>query len=422
MKTSIDRTHRAELGQLGLHNSIAYSFVVIGIALSLANCGPSINAKVQPKEPQPKVVKTEHVRRDTTRRNVEVVGTLAARDEVTISAQSEGVVLKIHADLGDFVKADQPLVEMDAEKLRYSLDQHKAALKSARTKYGATTSGELPAEKDTPDVRRAEVELAQARLTLQRTRDLFQSNIVSRQALDDIEVAYQTKQAAYELALQNARNLRADIDVADATAKLAARQLQDAVIRAPFDGYVQKRIVSVGQLVAPQSPVMALVRGGALKIVAEIPERFAPWVQLNQIVTFQVAAFPERTFDAKVTRISPTVNAQSRSFSLEAIADNSLLKPGTFARVHVATALTEHALTIPVSGVQYRFGVSRAFVVQNNVLAVRELKLGERHDDRVEVVEGLKEGETVALTDIDNLTDGMKVIVQGGAPMVQGGA
>jgi HlyD family secretion protein len=382
----------------------------------LAGCGRSSDAKVRPPEPKPKLVETERVRRDSMRRDVEVVGTLAAQDEVTISAQAEGIVFKVLADLGDTVKADQPLVELDQEKLRYSLDQQKATLARARTKYGAGPAGELPAEKDTPDVRRAEAELAQARQSYQRARDLWQSKLIARQAIDDAEAAYQTKQASYDLALQNARNLRADIDVAEATANLAARQLRDAFIRAPFDAYVQKRMVSTGQLVGPQTAVMILVRVGPLKITAEIPERMAPWVRVNQGVTFQADAFPGRTFNATISRISPAVNAQTRSFAFEAIANDSQLKPGTFARVHVETALTEQALTIPINSVQYRFGVSRTFVVQkNNTLAVREVKLGDRHGDRVEVVEGLKEGDVLAVTDVDNLADGMKVSISGGA-------
>jgi RND family efflux transporter MFP subunit len=174
-------------------------------------------------------------------------------------------------------------------------------------------------------------------------------------------------------------------------------------------------MVSVGQLVGAQTAVMVLVRVGPLKITAEIPERMAPWVRVNQDVTFQADAFPGRTFNATISRISPAVNAQTRSFAFEAIANDTSLKPGTFARVHVETALTEQALTIPFNAVQYRFGVSRVFVVQGSAVTVREVKLGDRHGDRIEVIEGLKEGDVLAVTDVDNLNDGMKITISGGA-------
>jgi len=396
-------------------NPVFYRCLFIGFALFAASCGRSSDAKERPKEPKPKSVAIERVRRESLRRDLEVVGTLAAQDEVTISAQSEGMVFKVLADLGDIVEADQPLVELDQEKLRYNLDQQKATLARARTKYGATVSGELPEEKDTPDVRRAAAELAQARQFYERARALDQSKLIAQQAMDDARATFETKNASYDLAVQNARNLRADIDVADAATKLATRQLRDAVIRAPFQAYVQKRMVAPGQLVAAQTPVMSLVRVGPLKIIAEIPERMAPWVRVNQGVKFQADAFPGRTFTATVSRISPAVNAQTRSFAFEAIANDSSLKPGTFAKVHLETLLAEPALTISFAAVQYRFGVSRVFVVNGNTLGVREVKLGDRHGERIEIVEGLKEGEAVALTDVDNLTDGMKVILTGGA-------
>lgn len=392
-------------------------FAVVFIAF-LSGCERKTNAKGPPPQPKIKQIEAEAVRRDTMRRDIEVVGTLAAQDEVTISSQSEGLVLKILADLGDVVKAGQPLVELDSEKLRYSLEQQQAALNRALVKYGASGGSELPAEKDTPDARRAEAELEQAARVRQRARELWQAQLIAKQALEEAEANFQTKQAVYDLALQNARNSRADINVADAATKLAARLLRDSIIYAPFDAYVQKRMVVVGQLVGAQTPVMTLVKVGALKIVAEIPERMAPWIKLNQTVSFQADAFPDRSFGATITRISPAVNTQTRSFSFEAVTPNEkqLLKPGTFARVHVETALTEQALTIPAQAVQYRFGVSRAFVVASeNTLSVRELKLGDRHGDRVEIVDGLKEGDIIAVTDIDNLADGMKIMITHGA-------
>jgi multidrug efflux pump subunit AcrA (membrane-fusion protein) len=370
-------------------------------------------AEAVQKKAGPKSVQTVAVHDESLRRDVEVVGTLAAQEEVTISPQAEGVVLKILADLGDVVKAEQPLIELDQEKLRYNLDQQRATLARALTKYGAVSVNSLPGEKDTPDVRRAQAELEQAQQARQRAVDLFRSKLIAQQTLDDAEAAYKTRQAAYDSALQNARNLKADIDVADATTKLAERQLRDASIRAPFEGYVQKRMVSLGQLVNPQTPVMTLVKVGPLKIVAEIPERMAPWVRVKQAVEFQADAFPDRKFAATISRISPAVNATTRSFAFEAIApnDKQLLKPGTFARVHVTTDLVEQALTVPVRGVQYRFGVSRAFVVKGDKLAVREVTLGDRHGDRVEVVSGLKQGDSIAVSDVDNLADGMLVTV-----------
>jgi RND family efflux transporter MFP subunit len=160
-------------------------------------------------------------------------------------------------------------------------------------------------------------------------------------------------------------------------------------------------------------PVMTVVRVDPLKLLAEIPERMAPWIRVGQSIDLQVDAFPGTTFAATVSRISPAVNTQTRTFTFEALAPNhdARLKPGTFARVHLETALVEQVVTVPYAAMQYRYGVYRAFTVDGDHLTVRELKTGDRVGDRMEILGGVKLGEHVALTDVDNLADGMNVTV-----------
>ena len=92
----------------------------------------------------------------------------------------------------------------------------------------------------------------------------------------------------------------------------------------------------------------------------------------------------------KVSRISPAVNTQTRAFPFEALVPNreGLLKPGTFARVHLTTSLVEPVLTIPYDAMQYRYGVYRVFVVNGDRLAMHELKTGDRIGDRMEILDG----------------------------------
>ncbi len=221
----------------------------------------------------------------------------------------------------------------------------------------------------------------------------------------------QSKQASYDLSLQNAKNLRASIQASEASMKLADRQLRDTEIRAPFDGYVEKRMVNIGELVKAQMPVMAVVRVDPLKVVAEIPEKMAPWIKEGQPVQLHVDAYPERTFIGKVSRISPAVNTATRAFPFEALVPNqdAVLKPGTFARVHIESGKIDSVLTLPYSTMQYRYGVNRVFVVDGDKLTAHELKVGERLGDRIEIISGVKAGDRVAATDIEKLADGQKV-------------
>jgi multidrug efflux pump subunit AcrA (membrane-fusion protein) len=362
-----------------------------------------------------KAVKTDAVRQESVRRTLEVVGTLAAEDQVTVSSEVDGVVRRVLADLGDRVSAGQPLVELDREKLQYSLDQQRAAHARSLTKYGASDAEHLPRIEDTPDVRRASAELAQAKQMLERATELHKRQLIPQQTLDDAQTTLRLKTAAYDAALQEAKNLQADIDASEAAMKLAERHVEDASIRAPFDGYVQQRMVSIGELVKAQMPVMNVVRVDPLKLLSEIPERMAPWVKVGQPVMLSVDAFPDKRFTATVSRISPAVNTQTRTFAFEALAPNSeaLLKPGTFARVRLETSLVEQVMTIPYAAMQYRYGVYRAFAVEGDRLKARELKTGDRVGDRMEILAGLNTTERVAMTDVDTLTDGMKIAVEG---------
>ena len=161
-------------------------------------------------------------------------------------------------------------------------------------------------------------------------------------------------------------------------------------------------------------PVISIVRLDPLKVIAEIPERMAPWITDGRAVELRVDAYRDRTFSGKVTRISPAVNTSTRALPFEAIVPNeeALLKPGTFARVHIESGKVDDVLTLPYGALQYRYGVNRVFVIDANKLAVRELQVGERLGDRIEIVSGVKEGERVATTDVDTLTDGAAVTVK----------
>ena len=384
---------------------------VLAIALTAAGCSRTETAQARGRDTSARAVTIETVEEETVKRAVELVGTLAAVDQVTISSEADGKVSRILADLGDRVKAGQPLIQVDREKQQYNFDQQRASLEKALAQLGAPDPQHLPEAEKTPDVQKASADLAQAKQAYDRASQLFTRTLVPRQTLDDAATAVQSKQASYDLSLQNAKNLRASIQASEASMKLADRQLRDTEIRAPFDGIVEKRLVNLGELVKTQMPVMAVVRVDPLKVIAEIPEKMAPWIKEGQPVQLHVDAYPDRAFIGKVSRISPAVNTATRAFPFEALIPNhdATLKPGTFARVHIESGKVDRVLTLPYSAMQYRYGVNRVFLVEGDKLAVRELRVGDRLGDRIEILSGVKAGDRVVANDIDKLTDGMPV-------------
>jgi membrane fusion protein (multidrug efflux system) len=392
---------------------LTFAIVIVVAALAAGGCSKTETAQARGGEGPAKPVKVEAVREEAVKRTVELVGTLAAVDQVTISSEADGKVSRILADLGDRVTAGQTLIQVDREKQQYSLEQQKATLARALAQYGAADSQHLPDIEKTPDVQKANADLVQARQAFDRTSELFKRSLVPKQMLDDAATALQSKQASYDLSLQTAKNLRASIQGSEASMKLADRELRDTEIRSPFDGYVEKRLVNLGELVKNQMPVMAVVRVDPLKVIAEIPEKMAPWIKEGQPVELHVDAYPDQLFIGKVSRISPAVNTATRAFPFEALVPNkdARLKPGTFARVHIESDKIDNVLTLPYATMQYRYGVNRVFVVEGDKLAVRELKVGDRLGDRIEIISGVKAGEQVAATDVDKLADGTKVSI-----------
>jgi len=356
-------------------------------------------------------VKTEQAQIRDVRRQVDVVGTLAAREEVVVSAEVDGRVARLAHDLGDRVSAGDALIQLDPEKLQYRAEAQRAALEQARARYGASGDGDLPPLEQVPAVVSTSAQLADAQQQFERAKNLSAQNLLPRSDLDTAQTRFNTAKAAHDAALASARQLRADIESQTSSLRLAQRNLRDAVIRAPFDGYVAERLVSQGQYIQTQAPVMRIVRLQPLKLTAEVPEKFAPWIQTGREMTVRVDAYPSQTFGGKVVRISPAVNLRSRAFAIEGEVPNGdgRLKPGTFARVQITTDHVDRAVTIPAAAVQSRYGTNRVFLVQNGQLAGKEIVLGDRIGDRVEVAQGLEAGATIVAGDVEQLADGMKV-------------
>lgn len=344
------------------------------------------------------------------RRDVEAVGTLAAHDEAIISAEVEARVARLAADMGDRVSKGAALVILDAEKLQYRAEEQRAALNQTRARLGAR-GDELPKPEQTPEVISAIAHRTEAEQAVARARQLAARNLLPAQDLERAETQLQTAKAAYDAALASARNLLAEVGARSAALKGASRELQDTVIRAPFDGVVAERLVSAGQFVRVQTPVMRIVRLHPLRLTAQIPERFAPAIRVGQTIGVRVDAYPDRLVEGSVTRISPDVDQRSRAFAIEAAVPNldGALKPGTFARVRLATDRVDKTITVPVTAVQTRYGRTVVFVVRDGTLAAAEVKLGDRLGQRVEILEGITAGTVIVADGVEGLTPGQAV-------------
>jgi multidrug efflux pump subunit AcrA (membrane-fusion protein) len=368
--------------------------IAAGVACSKGRAGEA--------DPKSKPVKARVVQVESrqVRRSIESVGSLFPDEEVTVSAEVEGKVTRVHVDVGDRVTRGRPLVEVSPLELSLAAEQEKAALQQTRARLGLPDGkDDLADVDDAAEVKRAAAERTVAEQKYLRAQALFEEGLLSRGDYDQAKARYDSARAAHDMARQSVEDLRAQIAQRQAGLAVARKKLSDAVIRAPFAGHVKERLVTAGQYLKVQTPVMVIVNNDPLRVRLQVPERMAASVAVGQPVKVRVEAYPDRTFEGTLARINPSVDPQTRSFEVEALLANhdGLLKPGFFAKASIASSRVDTALVVPGEALRYRYGVYKVFTVASQILKETEVKPGERDGADVEITEGLTDRDSVAL-------------------------
>jgi membrane fusion protein (multidrug efflux system) len=427
---------------------------LLGLAalLALSGCGQPTQATSERRETPAPAAERPAIRVTTAvaegrsvQRSVETVGSLLAWDEVVAKTQATGTVLRLHVDLGDAVRAGQPLAELDRREADLGLDQLQADLLAARenlTRARATADGaranlqRIRANRPAlaADVDRARADAEWKQLELDRNRELAGKQLIAARDVDlaraQSTMARAQLRGAETALAQHAEQVQAaeaqlqadlgGIKAADAQVRqreaaldLGKKRLGDTTVPSPITGLVARRHTAVGEFVKDNTPLFTLVATDPLKYTGTIPERFAPAVRVGQEVRLQVDAYAGRAFPGRVTRIAPVVDMQTRTLALEAQVPNrpALLKPGFFARGLVLTRLEARAAFVPAEAVAYVVGISKVFVVADGRAAERQVKAGPREGGQVEILDGVTPGDVVATSALAQLYDGAPVVV-----------
>jgi RND family efflux transporter MFP subunit len=387
------------------------------IALLGLIAGPACNRQSSPqakRDAGPIAIRVAPVVSRQIQRVVEAVGTLYPFDEVVVSAEVDGRVEEVRFDLGDAVAQGDVLARISEEEQRYLVAQTEAQLRQALERLGLKSEEERVHDiRETPEVRRAQADLFDAEQRYKRARQLVDQGIGSQQDLDAAQARYKAMLAAYDATLNQTRNLIQQVEQYKASLQLQRKRLRDTTVRAPFAAYVKERQVTVGQYVRVNTPLFTLVKINPIRLRAEVPERMAPWIQIGQAAEVSVEAYPDRRFEGRVWRISPTVDQSKRTFLVEALIQNpgGELKPGSYAKARIRTNKFEQVYLVPVRAVNYVLGTNKVYAVRGNTVEPREVKLGDRFGQEVEIVEGVRPGERVAITQLNRLESGVSVRV-----------
>jgi RND family efflux transporter MFP subunit len=343
-------------------------------------------------------------------RDVEVVGSFAADEEVVVSAQAAGELSQLNVDFGGYVSQGQVIATIDQRDAKLKVEQAEATLKQTLARLGMK-EGEKFDSNQNADVRVAKSQLDWAKLELDRSVKLIEKGDIPRSSYDEKVTNHNLAQARYQAALDSVNQQLAAVEQQKAALALAKKALADTVVRSPISGAVKEKHASRGSYLMVNGKIVTLVKINPLRLRADIPESSVAAVRTGQTINVTVDAFPNRTFTGRVVRIGPSLDEKTRALTVEAEVANSgnLLRPGMFAKSRLITSANAPAVMVPQRAVVTVAGLSKVFVIENGKAVERVVKTGATDGDLIEIVEGVKDGEAVAASNLDKLVTGTAV-------------
>jgi len=362
----------------------------------------------------PRAVKVFQAVEQRVPRTVASTGALAADDTVVLGVKVPGRLVEQAVDLGTRVRRGQVVARIDATDYKLRVEQAEAALQQARARLGLplTGSDEQVDPEKTSIVRQARAVLDEARLSRERSRKLVEQNLIARAQDDAAEANLGVAEGRYHDAIEEVRNRQATLTQRRSELELARQQLVDTTLVSPFDGAVSVRQAAVGEYLAAGAPVATLVRTHPLRLRLPVPEREAVGVRVGHSVRLSVEGDPT-VYQGKVVRLSPIVQEQNRTLLVEAEVPNpnAVLKPGAFARAEIVTEGSQPVIRIPAASLVTFAGIEKVLAVRQGKIVEIRVQTGRRANDSIEVVTGLKAGETLVL-EPGNLTPGQAVTAE----------
>jgi RND family efflux transporter MFP subunit len=284
-------------------------------------------------------------------------GRVEAVNQATVSAQTSGRIAELPFDVNDYVEAGAVLMRFTDTEQKAALAQAEAALQEATAR------------------------LAEANQEFERFSKMIENNSVSR--------------AAFDQSRANRDAARARLNAARSRVEGAKEQLEYTVIRAPYAGIVSKRHVELGELVSPGQPVISGLSLQSLRVNVDVPQSM--FHAIRTIGKAFVYVKGERIAAESLT-FFPVADAEANTFRVRVnLPDGAVtLYPGMFVKVGFVVGETQRLL-VPAEAVVRRSELSGVYVADGDAVALRQVRLGRRYGDSIEVLSGLSEGEAVAI-------------------------
>jgi RND family efflux transporter MFP subunit len=302
-----------------------------------------------------------------------LTGALRPKETVDVTPQATGRVQQTYFQVGDTIKVGTLIAELDDDELQQQVNRADASI-------GVTNAS----------LNQREAEYKNALATLQRSEDLFKDGLISPQEFEQQKTSVAVFEAQTNLA--KAQKTQAEAELRELKIRLAQSK-----IYAPMTGVVAQRYVDVGALVNPNTPVIQIVNLSTMVTRGNVPERSIGKLRVGNEAIVTVDAIPDEPFTGRVARISPVLDAATRSALIEIDIPNSgrVLKAEMFARIRLDLGSTREATLIPRDGLVYRGQQPGVYVVEGDRPVFRAIETGMTREDQVEVLANLDAGTTI---------------------------
>jgi RND family efflux transporter MFP subunit len=359
----------------------------------------------------PPQVKVARVETRSIDKSISITGSLLPDESVNVSFEVPGTLATAFTDFGRVVKKGEVLAELDRREITLQLERTRAAMAQALARIGLSPD-QMDAHPDTtPGIRQAQAQADDARSKFESATRLVKTGDIPKERYNELEKALSAREAVLQAARDDLRTQLAVIQGLRADLRLSEKRLADTTLRAPFEGAVTQRLVSPGQYIKENTPVLTLVKSSPLRLRAEIPESGIGEVRAGTTLTFVTDAAPNTTFRAVVRELNPTLDARSRSLTVEArlLDGDARLKPGMFVQVRLIIARNAQVVAVPKEAVYAVAGLTKVFGVRDGVVTEYKVEPQQELAGWIVIPDVLKAGDQVAVSNLAGLTNGLKV-------------
>jgi len=343
------------------------------------------------------------VGRASTLSELDLPGNIEAITEAPILARADGYLERRMVDIGDRVVAGQPVAEIAAPELDEQVRQLKAALQQAREGL----------EQALANLEQGKANSELARITAERWAQVVARGAVSRQENDQYQAQYQAQVAGVQSLEKAVAAQRSNVAQAEANVAHIDEVQGYRLVKAPFAGVVTLRNVDVGALVsAGNTMLFRIAQTGTLRIYVNVPQTNASTIRPGQAARLKVSNLPGREFTGTVVRTANALDPASRTMLVEVQVPNAdgALLPGMYAQVQLSDARVYAPLVVPGDSLQIGAdGTKIALLRADHTVHFQPIEVGRDYGDKLEVLSGLSEGDTIIPKPGDTVREGVKV-------------